>query len=242
MPVGLSPWRISRRPAVCRIVPRRILRALQAGAGAHAHFPAARTAFFFSPPVCSCPRPHPRLQVTGVEAKRCRNHLEQHAVVQEHIRLLRQRAEYQGVPIVFVPENMTGFFHQRMAELMSQTPNAVTFCQHGNEAKPGVFKTAQVTASYVHHTQDMLMTDRIMLEADWVSGTGNAYEGGREGLLAELRTQLSRYGYDEKGHLTGKFQGSGQDDMCIAFMMLVHWMTVVENADRTSPYHKYHYY
>jgi len=180
--------------------------------------------------------------VTGIEAKRCRNHLEQHAVVKEHIRLLRQRQAFQNVPIIFVPENMTGFFEQRMSEIIYNIPNAEVFCEHGNEAKPGVRKTNHVTTSYVYHTQDMLMTDRIMFEAEWVSSTGNTYHNGRDGLLEELKNQLARYGYDEHGKLTGKYGDNFQDDLCIAFMMLMHWIIVVENADRASEYYRYKYW
>ena len=180
--------------------------------------------------------------MTGIDAKHCTNHLEQDALVQEHIRKLRERAEFQMVPIVFVPENQTGFFETRMEEYISSLPNAVTFCQHGNEARPGVRKDAAVTKQYVKHTFDYLAQHSILLDAEWISAEGDSYgTNGRESLLEELKTQLIRYGYDEKGKLTGKYEHGLNDDLCIAFMMLMHWMTVAENATNASPYAKYRF-
>ena len=40
--------------------------------------------------------------------------------------------------------------------------------------------------------------------------------------LKKMKDQLCRYGYDEKGKLTGKMGGL-QDDIAIGVMMLVHW-------------------
>lgn len=146
------------------------------------------------------------------------------------------------MPIVFVPENMTGFFETRMEECISELPNAVTFCQHGNGARPGVRKDAPVTTQYVKHTLDYLAQRNIYLDAEWISANGEQYgKNGRESLLQELKTQLMRYGYDDKGKLTGKYDHGLNDDLCIAFMMLMHWMTVAENATADSPYAPYRY-
>ena len=193
-----------------------------------------------APCVCVCVRVTDG-QVTGVEAKHCRNHNEQATVVREHIRLLRQRPEFNRCPIVFVPENMTGFFESRMQEYIATLNDAYTFCQHGAEERPGVRKDAAVTRQYVIHTHDYLSQRRLLIDQEWVSSTAPQYNNGREGLLSELKTQLARYGYDEKGKLTGKYEHNLNDDLCIAFMMLMHWMTVAENATAASPYAKYRF-
>ena len=181
------------------------------------------------------------LQITGIDAKHCRNPNEQRQVVQEHIRQLRLRPEFARVPIVFVPENMTGFFEQRMEESISTQHDAYTFCQHGDETRPGVRKDAAVSKQYVKHTFDYLADRMILIDSEWISFTGPKYNNGREGLLDELKTQLARYGYDDKGKLTGKYEHNLQDDLCIAFMMLMHWMTVAENATAGSPYAPYRF-
>jgi len=176
-----------------------------------------------------------------VEAKHTRNHFEQRQVIKEHIRLLRKRPEFERVPIVFVPENMTGYFAQRMEEVVSEIDDAYTFCQYGNEGVPGVRKDAAVSKQYVDHTLDYLHEGLIYFDSEWVSATAPKYNNGREGMLDEMKAQLARYGFDDKGKLTGKYEHGLQDDMCIAFMMLMHWMTVAENANAASPYARYRF-
>lgn len=54
-------------------------------------------------------------------------------------------------------------------------------------------------------------------------------------LLQEAQEQISRYGYDDKGKLTGKF-GTFQDDIAVALMMFAYWSRAVERNDPRNPY------
>ena len=164
-----------------------------------------------------------------MDAKHCRDHLDQDDLVAAHIRAIRARREYAHVPLVFVPENQTGFFHTRMEEIIHTFPNAQVLYQNGGD-KAGVRKDAYVSKGYVRTTLDMLQAQHIQFDRLWVSTSADAYKGGRAGFLHELRLQLRRYGYDEKGKLTGKYGDMFKDDLCIAFMMLMYWSEAVEKG------------
>lgn len=179
--------------------------------------------------------PYGTFVVVGVDAKHCVDHIEQRRLVQDHIALVRVRPEYRQTPIVFVPENQTGFFHTLMQEYVAQLPGVRVLHEHGRP-KAGICKTEELTKDYVHRALDTLGRRAICFDARWVSANGPQYAGGRDGLLAELKLQLCRYGYDERGRLTGKYGGQFKDDLAIAFMMFVYWTLVVEYADAASPY------
>lgn len=173
--------------------------------------------------------------IIGVDAKHCTDHRDQREVVVRHIEAIRQRPEYRQSPIIFIPENQTGFFHFMMEEYVSHFPNVRVLHEHGGP-KAGICKTQELTKDYVHRTSDTLHRRAICFDSRWISWNGPKYAGGRNGLITELRMQLCRYGFDEKGRLTGKYDGQFKDDLAVAFMMFVYWTLVVEYATQASPY------
>ena len=180
------------------------------------------------------------VQVIAMDARHCRDHLAQNQLVLDHIRRFRERAPYSlSVPIVFIPENMTGMFHTRMEEAMHAIPNAQVLYQNGR-GKAGVCKDAFISKGYVERTLDILVHRQIMFDAQWTSVTAAAHKSGpvtgRTKLLTELKEQLLRYGYDDKGKLTGKYDGLFNDDLCITFMMLMYWSQAVERPGAGNPY------
>lgn len=139
------------------------------------------------------------------------------------------------MPIIFVPENQTGFYHTRMEEYTRTIPLTYCIYEHGGP-KAGIAKTQTLTADYVRRTVDYLSGNHFRFDAEWISSNGHKHRNGRAGLLEELKLQLIRYGYDERRKLGGKYDGAFQDDLCIAFMMHTYWTLVIDGADRTSPY------
>jgi len=103
----------------------------------------------------------------------------------------------------------------------------------GGGEKAGIAKTPEITSHYVYCFTDILRGGHLALEEDWFTHT--PINGSKKNLWQEAKEQISRYGRDEKGKLTGKF-GSFQDDIAIALMMLPYWSRAVERNDHRNPY------
>lgn len=181
-----------------------------------------------------------RLQVVGIDERRTRDHLEMNDLVVDHISAVRSLPGYgPDVPIVFIPENMSGHNHTVMEEAVARLPNVDVLYEHG-KSTPGVIKSPYVTKAYVRITLAMLVHHNIMIDKRWMSVTAadhpEGQQTGRRKIWEELHDQLSRYGYDEKEKLTGKFGGLFRDDLCIAFQMLCYWSEAVEKQGTGSPY------
>lgn len=174
------------------------------------------------------------LIMTGLDLKHTENHLQQKDMLEKHIAHIRGQRIFQNVPIIFIPENQTGFFHTRMEEYILTIPNAKTLYQNGGK-KAGIAKTQFITSDYVICVQNMLAKDMIKWEKTWVTCSEKFVLNGREGVLNELREELLRYCYDDKNKLTGKIQGM-QDDLYIAFAMLCYWSREVERPGSTNLY------
>lgn len=174
-----------------------------------------------------------------MDERRCRDHLEQNDLICEHIRLVRERPGYDAtVPLVFIPENMTGFNHTTMESAVVGLPNVQTYYQNGG-AIPGVRKGPYESRAYTRITLELMYRREIMIDRHWLSPTAARHrEGertGRRKIWEEVRDQLMRYGYDEKGKLTGKYDGQFRDDLCIAFMMLAYWSQAIEKPGAGNP-------
>jgi hypothetical protein len=138
-----------------------------------------------------------------------------------------------NVPIIFIPENMTGFQHTHLEQAVKHFPNCYTLYEK-NKEKAGIRKDKELTQSYVEATVDIIDREGFILEEKWETVFG--FNGTKNALLTELQNQLLRYGYDEKQRLTGKFGGKFKDDLCIAFMMAVYWSRVLELPLQRNPY------
>lgn len=175
-----------------------------------------------------------------MDERRCRNHLEQNDLIREHIEAVRALPGYgPTVPIVLIPENMTGFNHTVMEEAVQGMPNIDVLYEHGKDT-PGIRKTPYVSKAYTRITLGMLWNHQILFDKRWVSVSAAKHRDGertgRRQIWQEVRDQLVRYGYDEKGKLTGKYGDLFRDDLCIAFMMLMYWSQAVEKQGAGSPY------
>ena len=175
------------------------------------------------------------MQLLGIDAKNTNGvQSKQELLIRTHIQRLRSRADLQGVPIVFVPENQTAGFHRHFEEFVERIAGVQTLHEGGKE-KPGVCKTAQLTAGYANRTKWALENDNIMVDSRWFTHTDDPTKGGRAGMLDSLKLQLMRFGRDEKGKLTGKYDDF-QDDLAIAFMMFIYWAQAVERPGISNPY------
>jgi hypothetical protein len=163
--------------------------------------------------------------------------LEQAAMVQNHIRTLRSRRLFSGVPIVFVAENQTGYAHTRLEESVQTLLNVSVLHQNGGD-KAGVAKTQLMTSDYVIVVNDILTRKMVFWDKNWFTTTGRRLPNGTtdgEGMLDELCQEILRYCYDENGKLTGKINGM-QDDLYVAFAMLCYWSRAVERPGNMNPY------
>ena len=178
-----------------------------------------------------------RPQVTGIDIKHCRDHIEQNPLVRRHVEHLRRTKALRGAFVVFVPEHGTGFSHTRFQECVEDLPRVRTLYQNG-DSRPGIRKDPHVTKGYAHALIDAFDAGDLVFMRRWFTDSVGNLPGGqktRASLLNELKEELLRYGYDEKGKLTGKF-GVHQDDMVIALAMLLYWSTAVENPTTGNPY------
>ncbi len=170
----------------------------------------------------------------GLDLRHCKHHLDQDEMVKQHIEHIRSQKMFENVPIIFIPENQTGMFHTRMEQYISTVPNARVIHQNGG-AKAGIRKDAYITSDYVICVQNMLAKNMIRWEQTWITSSEKYVQNGREGVLNELRDELLRYCYDEHNKLTGKVQGM-QDDLYVAFAMLLYWSREVERPGGGNPY------
>ncbi len=175
--------------------------------------------------------------MTGIDIKHCRDHIEQNRLVLRHLKRLRDTPTLRNAYIVFVPEQGTGYSHTRFQECVENLPRVRTLYQDGQD-RPGVSKDHHVTKGYAHALINAFDAGDLVFLRRWFTDSTGNLPGGRKtraGLLKELEDELLRYGYDEKGKLTGKF-GVHQDDMVIALAMLIYWSTAVENLTTGNPY------
>ncbi len=179
------------------------------------------------------------LVVTGIDFGKCDQnvHDEQTQMVKAHIRKLRENKRFERSKIILIPENMTGDFHSRIERKCTRERNCICFHEY-NEAKSGVRKDGTKSAEYVMRMTDMLSAGLVKFDYEWFTNTtnqNNTAQDIKEFVLGELMGEMLRYCYDEKGKLTGKINGA-QDDLCIGFMMLCYFGSVIEHSPMYAHY------
>lgn len=167
-----------------------------------------------------------------MDSKQTSSHLDQERLLNDHICQLRKFTHFAWTPIILIPENQTGYYHTQVAQYASTHPNMRVLHQDGGR-KAGVTKTSMITADYVTNLSYVIKENGIVFDNQWFTNTPK--KGTKNGVLQELRDQVLRFGYNEKGKLTGKFSG-WQDDLCVALMMIFYWSRIVEIPSPTNPY------
>jgi hypothetical protein len=163
--------------------------------------------------------------ITSIDCKHCKVDIEQDALVDDVISRLRLNPLYETIPFILIPENMSGYFHSRIERHFYGYRNLRTFHEY-NEEKAGVMKDATKSKDYVIVMNDKMRGGTVRFATDWFSVGEKLAPGGREYFAGELRMELLRYCYDEKGKLTGKINGA-QDDLCVCFGMLLYFGMVI---------------
>ena len=166
------------------------------------------------------------LVITSIDYKHCPDELQQDALIKQVVEKLREKPLLERVPIIIIPENQTGFCHRRIERNFRFT-NCRTF-HEGNKEKPGVRKDATRTKDYVIACNDKMDGGLIKFWNEWFSVHAKEYPNGKEHVIDELRSEMLRYCYDEKGKLTGKVNGA-QDDLYIAMGMMCYYPQVIES-------------
>jgi hypothetical protein len=163
--------------------------------------------------------------------------LEQQTLLILHIQKLRLNPRFKYIPIIVIPEVGTGFNHTVLDHATLSQLSCYTLHQN-NGPVPGVRKDHPLTQEYVLAGVDIIHGLRFVLEKEWVTVYGHNGNRNTHALLTEMKNQLSRYGRDEHGKLTGKMGGQFHDDLSIAFMMLVYWSRCLEQPTRAlNPYY-----
>jgi len=174
--------------------------------------------------------------IIGLESRSTKSHLDQQLLVISHIKRLRSNPLYQNVPIVFIPEIGTGFQHTHLHQAVNENHACYTLHEKMGSI-PGVRKDDYMTKSYTMATFDIIENLGFVLDKHWLTVFG--HKNNKQMLLTEFQEQLTRYGYDDKQKLTGKFGGRFKDDLTIAFMMAVYWSRVLEQPFGSNPYREF---
>lgn len=163
----------------------------------------------------------------------CKTAEEQNARLTDVYDKIRGEPLFQEVPIIVVPENQTGFCHQRIANMFrGEKKNCVCF-HEGNGPNPGIRKDAMKTADYVRAANDIMSAKRLLFWEDWKT----CNRKGKDAVANELYEQVARYCYDEHDKLTGKI-GGANDDLCIGLLMATYWPRVIETSYKYRDYMK----
>lgn len=170
-----------------------------------------------------------------MECRSTLNHVAQKALVIRHILRLRANPLFRDVPIIFIPEVGTGFAHTHLEEAVSEQQGCYTL-HHKNGPAPGVRKDDSLTQDYASAALETIETLSFLLDTKWITVYG--FQGSTPALLAEFKSQLLRYGYDEKDKLTGKGGKGKYDDLTIAFNMAIYWSRVLEQRVN-NPYSEF---
>lgn len=179
-----------------------------------------------------------RLVILGIDVQKTTTSSQKDLLVLNHIKAIRMMQRYAKVPIIFVPENMTGSYATRCEEIVRNLDSVVVLHEGGPDSpKPGVRKTKEVTADYVHTTQVLMDNAQLVWSSNLftrsheyasnLKDVSNSDKPNVDLIMEEMKLEMCRMKY-EKGVITGKL-GPYQDDMAVSLMMCAYWPKAVEN-------------
>lgn len=203
---------------------------------------------------CFWAPPHPdgglkRLVVCGLDAHKTKNQSQKEQLVLRHLERLRYNPKYSKVPIIFVPENMTGSYASHMEGVVRNIDSVVTLHEGGPNKKPGVFKGRKTTENYLSATQQVLDNSQLYWDGDLFTLSNEfiaeARKKERKGsqkssieiMIACVKQQMKQMKVVD-GKITGKVSNILQDDLAITMMMMIYWSIVVE--DKRSKVYEYY--
>lgn len=103
--------------------------------------------------------------------------------------------------------------------------NALIMCEYGQDRKPGVPKTAEITDHMVRLSSTMMKEDRIWISENFISGLNTRPQA----MLDNFFHQIGTFRCEVKGNKndtfsTWKYKWCGDiDDMVVSFMMVLFW-------------------
>lgn len=170
----------------------------------------------------------------------------QNQLVSRHMAGLVRKFRDQRIRFVSLIEgNMSWVVANQLALVMNRVPQPILHaCKDESCKVVGVSTTEDVKINMVNTTRALMQQKRILLMKDLVC------EGRRRGLEGEAKcTSVARLLGEQlkrlqqrvksardifgkaKAKITGKV-GSHQDDLCIAFLLCVHWATAHASANK----------
>lgn len=187
-----------------------------------------------------------RLVMLGLDVQKTSTSAQKDALILTHIKTIRNMGDYAKVPIIFVPENMTGSYATRGEEIVRKLRSVVTLHEGGPDRKAGVHIDESGKADYVHTMQVLMDNGQVVWSnklftrsLEYVTHLreiSNSTKSNVELIMNELMLEMCRMKYDKK-KITGKV-GPYQDDMAITLMMAGYWSKAVENM--YSPVYEYY--
>lgn len=166
-----------------------------------------------------------------MDSQPVKDHGQQQNLLKRHITAIRRSEMFRGSKIIAMFENNLAMEGSHMATMVRGMPGVEIFYENPKSQKPGVCKTYRVTRDYQLCVEDRLNKDSIVFDKRLFS-VSTKYEHAVDQIQLLLRAQLEAYHWEVrepkkpgekiKVFLTGK-NGAQQDDLYVAFAMLVYW-------------------
>ena len=161
------------------------------------------------------------------------------AMILNHIREIRKKQYYSKVPIIFIPENNLGGFHEKAYDAVRNVRSVVVFRQKGS-GKMGVSKTKEITKDYVDTFTTCMDNGQILFEENMFTNSrsfakslnlafNGKYTRDVMALFDECRLEATNMRREESGTIHGKGGITKSDDLIITMMMCIYFSKAVEN-------------
>lgn len=185
--------------------------------------------------------PYGRFVVIGMDLMDTKLPSEIDEMILNHIKSIRQQQYYSKVPIIFIPENNLGGFHEKAYDALRNVKSVVVFRQRGS-GKMGVSKTKELTKNYVDTTNTLMDCGQIVFEENMFTNSHvfaksmNLVANGRyarsvDAVLDECRLEMTNMRREENGVIHGKGGITRSDDLIISLMMNLEFSKAVENPN-----------
>lgn len=148
-------------------------------------------------------------------------------LLMRHYLKLKSLHNFRESKLIFIGENNLGLEASHLDSMVQGIGGVEVYWQ--TEKKAGVCKTEAITRSYQFLLSQSLASDALKFDLQLFTVTR---EQDVASMLALLRDQMERFHWEkspastsfgtDRCKLTAK-QGTGQDDLLIATMMLLHW-------------------
>ena len=156
---------------------------------------------------------------------------------------LRAQPIYRNSLLVYIPENAPGSRGSELAYVLDHVENSVVMREFGQDKRPGVPKTPDITVNMVMRMRRLLNNDALHLAAPLGTyGGGETVEATATAAKVEqLCSQLLAFERvkptpdSATGKWSGKHGVSGRDDLAVATLMIPYWSEVFyRSADYAS--------